>query len=75
MKPVACVSEAFDHLSPKLAEVLLLAVEQGLKSVVLVVSEIEGIRQPLHQSLSNENEWDRWIRTAWATRSTGSTGV
>ena len=72
MKLVACVSEAFAHLSPHLAEVLLLAVEQGLKSVVLVVSEVEGTRQPLHQSLINE--WDRWIRTAWATRSTGPLG-
>ena len=54
MKLVACVSEAFAHLSPHLTEVLLLAVEQGLKSVVLVVSEVEETRQPLHQALINE---------------------
>ena len=33
MKLVTCVSETFAHLSPHLMEVLLLAVEQGLKTV------------------------------------------
>ena len=54
MKLAACVNEAFDYLSPKLEEVLPLAVEHGLKSVVLVVSEVEETRQPLHQALINE---------------------